>query len=185
MYPSHLLPDFVNQLLIVNENVWDENRYWKVTFSDPTLLKQLLLNRLAPDDFSSEVKCYHLKNGSYYLVETERYSYRGDSLSISEKGIGIYSCLRNPDDINTNVVDFSDMIESNYPVDYSKADLFPMYGFDFLLFILFSLLFGDIYSSQAYDSLSSIAGNTNPEVINRLRLYVSYQCWDCCLFVSM
>ena len=98
MYPSQQLPNFINQLLILNDNVWDENRYWKITFSDPALLKQLLLNRLAPDDPSAEVKCYHLKNGSYYLVETERYSYRGDSLSITDKGIGIYSCLRNPDD---------------------------------------------------------------------------------------
>lgn len=129
MYPSQQLPNFINQLLILNDNVWDESRYWKITFSDPALLKQLLLNRLAPDDPSAEVKCYHLKNGSYYLVETERYSYRGDSLSITDKGIGIYSCLRNPDDINTNVIDFSDMIDSNYPIDYSKADLFPVYAF--------------------------------------------------------
>lgn len=127
MFPPQQLPDFINQLLILNSNVWDENRYWKITFSDPTLLKELLLNRLVPDDPSAEVKCYHLKNGSYYLVETERFSYRGDSLSITEKGIGIYSCLRNPDGINTNVIDFSNMIDTNYPIDYSKADLFPMY----------------------------------------------------------
>ena len=56
MYPSQQLPNFINQLLILNDNVWDENRYWKITFSDPALLKQLLLNRLAPDDPSAEVK---------------------------------------------------------------------------------------------------------------------------------
>ena len=50
--------------------------------------------------------------------------------------------------------------------------------------LICSLLFGDIYSSEAYDSLSSIAGKTNPETVNHLRLYVSYQCSDLFLLLG-
>ena len=38
------------------------------------------------------------------------------------------------------------------------------------------MLFGDIYSSDAEESVDSIVGQTNPLLTNRLRLYVSYQC---------
>ena len=118
MFPLSQLPDSVNMLLIRNENVWDSNRFWKITFSDPSFLKQLLLNQISADSTNSAVSCYSLKQGHYYVVETERYSYeflfffslicRGTSIAITNQGYGLYSCYNNHLAVDTNLNYFAD-----------------------------------------------------------------------------
>lgn len=62
-------------LLIRNEGVWEEDIYWKITFSDLSILPLLLQNKLKANDPTSSGNCYTLRDGEYYVVETDRYSY--------------------------------------------------------------------------------------------------------------
>lgn len=172
MFPPSQLPDSINVLLIRNENVWDSNRFWKITFSDPSFLKNLLLNQIYADSNSSAVSCYSLKNGHYYVVETERYSYeflsffllifRGTSIAVTEQGYGLYSCFNNHLAVDTNLNYFADRSDHYFSKDYSRAELFP------------AILFGDIYSSDPIQATAYIAGSTEPTLLNNLRLFVSY-----------
>lgn len=75
MISPSILPDTVNTLLIRNENVWSSDRYWKITFSDPLFLKQLLRNEILPDSLEHPVACHSMKPGHFYVVETERFRY--------------------------------------------------------------------------------------------------------------
>ena len=75
MTSPSILPDNVNTLLIRNENVWTNGRYWKITFSDPLFLKQLLRNEISRDSLDRPVACHSMKPGHFFVVETERFRY--------------------------------------------------------------------------------------------------------------
>lgn len=75
MLPPSQLPDNMNMLLIRNEGVWDGDSYWKITFSDLSILPRLLRNELVADNSQSSSQCYTLQDGEYYIVETDHFSY--------------------------------------------------------------------------------------------------------------
>ena len=82
MLPLSQLPDNMNMLLIRNEGVWDGKAYWKITFSNLSILPRILRNELVADDPRSSVQCYTLPEGEYYLVETDRISYEYNLLPL-------------------------------------------------------------------------------------------------------
>ena len=49
MLPPSLIPTTANVLLIVNEDVWNENHYFRITFSDPSILRFVLENQISYD----------------------------------------------------------------------------------------------------------------------------------------
>ncbi|KAK8812071.1 hypothetical protein WA538_000703 [Blastocystis sp. DL] len=143
MTSPSILPDNVNTLLIRNENVWTNGRYWKITFSDPLFLKQLLRNEISRDSLDRPVACHSMKPGHFFVVETERFRYTGSSISITNKGYGLCGCLHNPLGVDNSIVSIIDRLNQAFSRNYTKSDLFP------------TVLFGDIYSADR--NLATIA----------------------------
>ena len=135
MLPPSLIPTTANVLLIVNEDVWNENHYFRITFSDPSILRFVLENQISYDSNLPLPQCYHLQHGQYYIVQTDRYEYYGTSLAITKEGIGIRDCYKNHLNIHSNIKDLSDYISSTYSKDYSKPDLFPTFSFSVYLYV--------------------------------------------------
>lgn len=126
MLPPSLIPDNANELLIVNQDVWEEEHYFRIVFSDPSILRLVLTNQISYAHNSSAVQCYHLPPGQYYTVITDRYSYQGSSLSITSSGIGIRDCYNNNVNIYSGLQEIAEKIDSSYQKDYTKPDLYPV-----------------------------------------------------------
>lgn len=126
MLPISLIPSEANELLIINEDVWDTGHYFRIFFPDSSILRMILENQLPYDNSTSSLQCYPLPHGQYYIVETDRYSYQGTSLTITSEGIGIRDCYNNHLSIDASVKSLTEGIDSSYQKDYSKPDLFPM-----------------------------------------------------------
>ena len=62
-------------LLIRNEGVWGSDTFWRITFSDLSILPRILRNELVADNPQSSSQCYTLQDGEYYIVETNHSSY--------------------------------------------------------------------------------------------------------------
>lgn len=128
MLPPSLIPTNANQLLIVNENVWSTDHYFHIVFSEPSALRFVLMNSI-PHNTTGSIQCHHLPDGQYYIVKTDRYSYKATSFSITPEGIGIRDCYNNHISVYSEMNDISERIDAFFQKDYTKPDLYPVYAF--------------------------------------------------------
>lgn len=173
MFPISELPESANRLMIHNEGVWNSTDSFFITFSDPQILRQLLLFSLDFDSTENSNSCYTLKHGNYYVVETNSYRYRGTSLSVTPNGIGIQACLHNNQGTDNNLIPIATRSEEFYNRDYSLPMTIPLSGPRCTVSDRF--LFGDVTSSAAQGATQYIAGSTSSTSVNRLRLFVASQ----------
>ena len=68
MFPISEIPESANRLMIHNEGVWNSTGSFFITFSDPQILRQLLLFSLDFDSSENSNSCYTLKHGNYYVA---------------------------------------------------------------------------------------------------------------------
>lgn len=74
----------------------------------------------------------------------------GSSISITNKGYGLYGCLHNPLGVDNSIVSIIDRLNQAFSRNYTKSDLFP------------TVLFGDIYSADRNLATAFIAGRCAP-----------------------
>ena len=123
-----MIPTNANKLLIINENVWSDDHYFHIIFSEPSALRLVLMNSVPYNTTGSAIQCHHLPDGQYYIVKTDRYSYKATSFSITPEGIGIRDCYNNPISMNSEMNVIAEAIDTSYLKDYTKPDLYPVYA---------------------------------------------------------